>query len=168
MRQPPENFLVCLFCISGLKPNPARIRRALASAAAAPVARSSSQTWKNQERACQYHRPFQVLELRSGLGQDGDRSFNSIHIFLFNSPKTLENSESGHLNTSEATRLGKSGLLSPTSFPRAVQLTPTVLRTKALSTAYSLQLALRDIVSHHRGNQTGPAGLVAAIYLFIQ
>lgn len=46
MRQPPENFCVGRFCISGSKPRPARMRRALASAAAAPVARSSSYTWE--------------------------------------------------------------------------------------------------------------------------
>lgn len=46
IRHPPENFLVALFCISGLKPRPARIRRALASAAAAPMARSSSYTYR--------------------------------------------------------------------------------------------------------------------------
>lgn len=49
MRQPPENFCVGRFCISGSKPKPARIRRALASAAAAPVARNSSYTWEGGE-----------------------------------------------------------------------------------------------------------------------
>lgn len=49
MRQPPENFCVGRFCISGSKPRPARIRRALASAAAAPVARNSSYTWEEGE-----------------------------------------------------------------------------------------------------------------------
>lgn len=51
MRQPPENFCVGRFCISGSKPRPARIRRALASAAAAPVARSSSYTWERTKRS---------------------------------------------------------------------------------------------------------------------
>lgn len=49
MRQPPENFCVGRFCISGSKPRPARIRLALASAAAAPVARNSSYTWEEGE-----------------------------------------------------------------------------------------------------------------------
>lgn len=40
--QPPENLLVGLFCISGVKDKPARILLALASAAAAPMALSSS------------------------------------------------------------------------------------------------------------------------------
>lgn len=39
---PPENLLVALFCISGVKDRPARILLALASAAAAPIADSSS------------------------------------------------------------------------------------------------------------------------------
>lgn len=53
MRQPPENFCVGRFCISGSKPRPARIRRALASAAAAPVARNSSYTWgEGEEETC--------------------------------------------------------------------------------------------------------------------
>lgn len=49
MRQPPENFCVGRFCISGSKPRPAKIRRALASAAAAPIARNSSYTWEERE-----------------------------------------------------------------------------------------------------------------------
>lgn len=40
--QPPENFLVGLFCISEVKDKPAKILRALASAAAAPIALNSS------------------------------------------------------------------------------------------------------------------------------
>jgi len=40
--QPPENLLVGLFCISVVKDRPARILRALGSAAAAPMALSSS------------------------------------------------------------------------------------------------------------------------------
>ncbi len=40
--QPPENFLVGLFCISGVKDRPAKILRALASAASAPIALKSS------------------------------------------------------------------------------------------------------------------------------
>lgn len=39
---PPENLLVGLFCISGVNDRPARILLALASAAAAPIALSSS------------------------------------------------------------------------------------------------------------------------------
>lgn len=50
IRQPPENFCVDRFCISGSKPRPAKMRRALASAAAAPVARNSSYTWEEGKR----------------------------------------------------------------------------------------------------------------------
>lgn len=41
---PPENLFVGLFCISGVKDRPARILLAFASAAAAPIALSSSYT----------------------------------------------------------------------------------------------------------------------------
>jgi len=42
IRQPPEKRLVGLFCISVVNDRPARILRALGSAAAAPIALSSS------------------------------------------------------------------------------------------------------------------------------
>mmetsp|Transcript_8453 Transcript_8453/g.18224 ORF Transcript_8453/g.18224 Transcript_8453/m.18224 type:complete len:215 (-) Transcript_8453:468-1112(-) len=48
IRQPPENILVGLVCISILNPNPYKIRRARASAASAPILVNSSTTCCNR------------------------------------------------------------------------------------------------------------------------
>lgn len=49
IRQPPEKFFVALSIISFVKPRPAKMRRALGSAASAPIACSSSYTYAHKK-----------------------------------------------------------------------------------------------------------------------
>ena len=60
MRQPPEKSFVARTCISGLKPNPNKIRLAFASAAAAPMALSSSPTIRKRSVASAWAFPESV------------------------------------------------------------------------------------------------------------